>query len=222
MVFPDRSAAGRMLSARLVQFANEKPLLVLALPRGGVPVAFEVAMALHAPLDVFLVRKLGFPGQEELAIGAIATGGARLLNAAIIRSLHLPPEQVEAITERETKELERREHLYRGDRAPLNIDGHTVILVDDGIATGSSMRVAVTALRQKNPRKLIVAIPVAPSSICKQMQHEADAVVCLSTPPDFYAVGEWYREFSQITDATVCDLLDRSRNPRSTDKPPLR
>ena len=145
MVFPDRSAAGRMLSARLVQFANEKPLLVLALPRGGVPVAFEVAMALHAPLDVFLVRKLGFPGQEELAIGAIATGGARLLNAAIIRSLHLPPEQVEEITERETKELERREHLYRGDRAALNIDGHTVILVDDGIATGSSMRVAVTA-----------------------------------------------------------------------------
>ena len=204
MVFPDRSAAGRMLSARLVQFANEKPLLVLALPRGGVPVAFEVAMALHAPLDVFLVRKLGFPGQEELAIGAIATGGARLLNAAIIRSLHLPPEQVEEITERETKELERREHLYRGDRAALKIDGHTVILVDDGIATGSSMRVAVTAVRKKNPRKLIVAIPVAPSSICKQLQREADAVVCLSTPPDFYAVGEWYREFSQIT---RCDCL---------------
>ena len=153
MVFPDRSAAGRMLSARLVQFANEKPLLVLALPRGGVPVAFEVAMALHAPLDVFLVRKLGFPGQEELAIGAIATGGARLLNAAIIRSLHLPPEQVEEITERETKELERREHLYRGDRAALNIDGHTVILVDDGIATGSSMRVAVTAAAPEKSAK---------------------------------------------------------------------
>ena len=201
-----------MLSARLVQFANEKPLLVLALPRGGVPVAFEVAMALHAPLDVFLVRKLGFPGQEELAIGAIATGGARLLNAAIIRSLHLPPEQVEEITERETKELERREHLYRGDRAPLNIDGHTVILVDDGIATGSSMRVAVRALRQKNPRKLIVAIPVAPSSMYKQLQHEADAVVCLSTPPDFYAVGEWYREFSQVSDNAVHELLDRAES----------
>jgi putative phosphoribosyl transferase len=201
-----------MLSARLVQFANEKPLLVLALPRGGVPIAFEVAIALHAPLDVFLVRKLGFPGQEELAIGAIATGGARLLNAAIIRSLHLPPEQVEEITGRETKELERREHLYRGDRAALNIDGHTVILVDDGIATGSSMRVAVTALRQKNPRKLIVAIPVAPSNICKQLQHEADVVVCLSTPPDFYAVGEWYREFSQVSDATVCELLARAES----------
>ncbi|HEY5253752.1 MAG TPA: phosphoribosyltransferase [Acidobacteriaceae bacterium] len=212
MVFPDRSAAGRMLSARLVQFANEKPLLVLALPRGGVPIAFEVAIALHAPLDVFLVRKLGFPGQEELAIGAIATGGARLLNAAIIRSLHLPPEQVEEITGRETKELERREHLYRGDRAALNIDGHTVILVDDGIATGSSMRVAVTALRQKNPRKLIVAIPVAPSSICKQLQRESDVVVCLSTPPDFYAVGEWYREFSQVSDNAVHELLDRAES----------
>ncbi len=212
MVFPDRSAAGRMLGARLVPFANEKPLLVLALPRGGVPVAFEVATALHAPLDVFLVRKLGFPGREELAIGAIATGGARLLNAAIIRSLYLPPEQVEEITQQETKELERRQLLYRGDRAALNIDGHTVILVDDGIATGSSMRVAVTALRQKNPRKLIVAIPVAPASVYRQLQHEADMVVCLSTPPDFYAVGEWYRDFSQITDATVCDLLDRAES----------
>lgn len=219
MVFPDRSAAGRMLGARLIQFASEKPLLVLALPRGGVPVAFEVAIALHASLDVFLVRKLGFPGQEELAIGAIATGGTRLLNAAIIRSLHLPPEQVEAITERETKELERREHLYRGDRAALNIDRHTVILVDDGIATGSSIRVAATALRQKNPQKLIVAIPVAPSKICRQLQHEADAVVCLSTPSDFYAVGEWYRDFSQVNDATVRELLDRAESqpqPSST------
>lgn len=201
-----------MLGARLAQFANEKPLLVLALPRGGVPVAFEVAMALHAPLDVFLVRKLGFPGQEELAIGAIASGGARLLNAAIIRSLHLPPEQVEAVTQQETKELERREHLYRGDRAAPNIQGHTLILVDDGMATGSSMRVAVTALRQKNPRKIIVAIPVAPAAARKQLQHEADAVVCLATPSDFYAVGEWYREFSQVSDATVRELLDRAQS----------
>jgi len=212
MVFPDRSAAGRMLGERLAQYANEKPLLVLALPRGGVPVAFEIATALHAPLDVFLVRKLGFPGQEELAIGAIASGGARLLNAAIIRSLHLPSQQVEAITEHETKELERREHLYRGGRAVLNIDGHTVILVDDGIATGSSMRVAVTALRQKNPRKMVIAIPVAPFTICKQLRQEVDTVVCLSTPPDFYAVGEWYREFSQVSDATVRELLDRANS----------
>ncbi len=222
MVFPDRIAAGRMLGARLAQFANEKPPLVLALPRGGVPVAFEVAMALHAPLDVFLVRKLGFPGQEELAIGAIASGGVRLLNAAIIRSLHLPPEQVEAVTQQETKELERREHLYRGDRAAPEIQGHTLIIVDDGIATGSSMRVAITALRQKNPRKLIVAIPVAPFATCKRLQREADAVVCLSTPSDFYAVGEWYRDFSQVSDATVRELLDRAPNPRPTDESTLK
>ena len=222
MVFPDRIAAGRMLGARLAQFANEKPLLVLALPRGGVPVAFEVAMALHAPLDVFLVRKLGFPGQEELAIGAIASGGVRLLNAAIIRSLHLPPEQVEAVTQQETKELERREHLYRGDRAAPEIQGHTLIIVDDGIATGSSMRVAITALRQKNPRKIIVAIPVAPFATCKRLQREADAVVCLSTPSDFYAVGEWYRDFSQVSDATVRELLDRAPNPRPTDESTLK
>lgn len=222
MVFPDRIAAGRMLGARLAQFANEKPPLVLALPRGGVPVAFEVAMALHAPLDVFLVRKLGFPGQEELAIGAIASGGARLLNAAIIRSLHLPPEQVEAVTQDETQELERREHLYRGDRSAPEIQGHTLIIVDDGIATGSSMRVAITALRQKNPRKIIVAIPVAPFATCKRLQREADAVVCLSTPSDFYAVGEWYRDFSQVSDATVRELLDRAPNPRPTDESTLK
>ena len=220
-MFPDRIAAGRMLGERLVQFANDKPLLVLALPRGGVPVAYQVALALHAPLDVFLVRKLGFPGQEELAIGAIASGGTRLLIEGIIRGLHLPHEEVETITQQETRELERREHLYRGNRAALNIQGHTIILVDDGMATGSSMRVAVTALRQQEPRKIIVAIPVAPSRICKQMQREADEVVCLSTPPDFYAVGEWYRHFSQVSDAEVGEWLDRARKPRPLDEPPL-
>jgi putative phosphoribosyl transferase len=214
MVFPDRSAAGQMLSERLGQFANEKPLLVLALPRGGVPVALEVAIALHAPLDVFLVRKLGFPGQEELAIGAIASGGAHLLNAAIIRGLHIPPQQVQEIIQRESAELERREHLYRGNREAPNIEGRTVIVVDDGMATGSTMRVAVTALRQKSPHKTIVAVPVAPSIACKQLQHQADAVVCLSTPPNFYAVGEWYRDFSQVRDATVRELLDRAHTPR--------
>jgi putative phosphoribosyl transferase len=177
-----------------------------------VPVAFEVATALHAPLDLFLVRKLGFPGQEELAIGAIASGGIRLLNAAIIRSLHLPPEQVQAITERETKEIERREHLYRGNRAALNIQGHTVILVDDGMATGSSMRVAVTALRQQDPRKIIVAVPVAPSAASKQLLREVDEVICLSTPTNFYAVGEWYRDFSQVSDAEVRELLDHAES----------
>jgi predicted phosphoribosyltransferase len=218
MVFPDRIAAGRMLGERLAPFANEQPLLVLALPRGGVPVAFEVAMALHAPLDVFLVRKLGFPGHEELAIGAIASGGTRLLNQAIIRGLHLPPQRVEAITQEETKELERRERLYRGNRDAPNIPGHTLILVDDGIATGSTMRVAVSALRQKGPRKIIAAIPVAPSAVCKQLQQEADAVVCLSTPTDFFAVGEWYRDFSQVNDETVRELLERAESQR--EEPP--
>ena len=212
MVFPDRIAAGRMLGARLTQFANEKPFLVLALPRGGVPVAFQVAIALHASLDVFLIRKLGFPGQEELAIGAIASGGVRLLNDKMIRSLHFPPQQVEAITQQETKELERHEHLYRGERNALNMHGQTLILVDDGMATGSSMRVAVTALRQKNPRKIIVAVPVAPAAACRQLQHEADAVVCLLSPPDFYTVGEWYRDFYQVSDATVRELLEHAES----------
>ncbi len=212
MVFPDRIAAGRMLGARLVPFANEESLLVLALPRGGVPVAFQVAIALHAPLDVFLVRKLGLPGQEELAIGAIASGGSRLLNDKLICSLHLPAQQVQSITQHETWELERRERLYRGDRDAPNIQGHTLILVDDGMATGSTMRVAVTALRQNDPRKIIVAVPVAASAACKQLRREADAVVCLSTPPDFYAVGEWYRDFSQVSDTEVRELLDRAQS----------
>lgn len=210
MVFPDRIAAGRMLGARLVPYANEKSLLVLALPRGGVPVAFQVAIALHAPLDVFLVRKLGLPGQEELAIGAIASGGSRLLNDKLIRSLHLPAQQVEAIAQEESKELERRERLYRADRDAPNMQGHTLILVDDGMATGYTMRVAVTALRQNGPRKIIVAVPVAASAACKQLQRETDAVVCLSTPPDFCAVGEWYLDFSQVSDTEVRELLDRS------------
>jgi putative phosphoribosyl transferase len=210
MMFPDRIAAGRMLGERLAPFAGEKPLLVLALPRGGVPVAFEVATALHAPLDVFLVRKLGFPGHEELAIGAIASGGTRLLNEGIIRSMHLAPQQVEAVTQQETEKLRRREDRYRGNRAALNVQGHTIIVVDDGMATCSSMRVAVTALRQMNPRKTVAAVPVAPSSACKQLQREVDEVVCLSTPTNFYAVGEWYRDFSQVSDAEVRDLLAQS------------
>lgn len=211
MVFPDRIAAGRMLGTRLGQFANRKPVLVLALPRGGVPVGFEVAQALHAPLDVFLVRKLGFPGQEELAIGAIASGGTSLLNEKMIRMLGIPSHQIEAITRQETHELERREHLYRGDRGAPDIRGRTLILVDDGMATGYTMRVAVTALRHKDPLEIIVAVPVASSATCKEVGQEADAVVCLSTPPEFCAVGEWYRNFSQVSDAEVGDLLDRAK-----------
>ncbi len=201
-----------MLGARLSQFENREGVLVLALPRGGVPVGFEVARALHAALDVCLVRKLGMPGQEELAIGAIASGGACLLNQEMIRALHIPPRQVEAVTQKEAQELERREHLYRGNRAALDVHGRTLILVDDGMATGYTMRVATTALRQKIPRKIIVAVPVAPSAACREVGREADSVVCLSIPPDFYAVGEWYRDFSQVGDTEVGELLDRSQS----------
>jgi putative phosphoribosyl transferase len=212
MVFPDRIAAGQMLGTRLGQYANRKSVLVLALPRGGVPVAFEVARALNAPLDAYIVRKLGFPGQEELAIGAIASGAAPLLNEKMIRSLRLPPQQIEAITQHETKELERRQHLYRGDRGVPDIRGNTVILVDDGMATGYTMRVAVTALRHQEPLEIIVAVPVASSDACREVAREANSVVCLSTPPDFYAVGEWYRNFSQVSDAEVRELLERAES----------
>ena len=210
MVFEDRIAAGQLLGAQLGQFRNRKSVLVLALPRGGVPVAFQVATALQAPLDVYIVRKLGLPQQQELAIGAIASGGVRLLNEKILRGLHLPPQQVEAITQRETMELERRQRLYRGDRNAPDIQAKTVILVDDGMATGSTMRVAVSALRHKDPHEIVVAVPVASSTACKELRREADAVVCLSTPTNFYAVGECYRKFPQVSDEEVCEWLDRA------------
>lgn len=183
---------------------------MLALPRGGVPVGFEIARALHAPLDVFLVRKLGFPGQEELAIGAIASGGARLLNSEMIQTLGISPAMVETIAQKESQELERREQLYRGNTAALDVPGHTVIVVDDGMATGYSMRVAVQALRREGPREIFVAVPVASSNACREVEKEADALVCLYTPPDFFAVGQWYRNFHQVTDAEVRNLLDRA------------
>lgn len=188
---------------------------MLALPRGGVPVGFEIARALHAPLDVFLVRKLGYPGQEELAIGAIASGGARLLNSEMIEGLGLSPALVESIAQKESQELQRRERLYRGnpnggDSGALNVHGQTVVLVDDGMATGYSMRVAIQALRREGPREIVVAVPVASSNACREVEKEADAVVCLHTPLDFFAVGQWYRNFHQVTDAEVRNLLDRA------------
>lgn len=213
MIFPDRIAAGRLLGTRLGQFANRKDILVLALPRGGVPVGFEVAGAVNAPLDVFLVRKLGVPGEEELAIGAIASGGVRLLNAETVRILGIPSGQIDGITQKEARELERREHLYRGDRGVLDVHGRSLILVDDGMATGFTMRVAVKALRQKEPQQIIAAVPVASSAACKDVEQEADAVVCIYTPREFYAVGQWYRDFPQVSDAEVCDLLDRAKRP---------
>jgi predicted phosphoribosyltransferase len=209
MVFRDRHEAGKKLGAALGKFARTDAI-VLALPRGGVPVGFEVAQALHAPLDVFVVRKLGVPGQEELAMGAIASGGVRVLNRTIVDGLAIPMEQIEAIAAREQRELERREHDYRGSRGPLDVQGRTAILVDDGVATGSTMRAAVTALRKKGPRKIVVAVPVASRFTCDELQEEADETLCLYTPLDFFAVGQWYKEFFQIGDEEVRALLERA------------
>lgn len=211
MVFPDRIAAGRLLGSRLSHYAHREGVLVLALPRGGVPVAFEIARALNAPLDVFLVRKLGVPGQEETAIGAIASGGLRLLDEGTVRVLGISSGEVDGIIQKEIKELERRDHLYRGNGKPLDVQGRTLILVDDGMATGFTLRVAVKALRQKEPEEIIVAVPVASTAALEDVEQEADAVVCLYTPREFYAVGQWYRDFSQISDDEVRDLLDRAK-----------
>jgi predicted phosphoribosyltransferase len=210
MVFHDRRDAGRQLAARLQEYAGDPNVLVLALPRGGVPVAFEVARALQAPLDVFLVRKIGVPGQEELAMGAVATGGVRVLNQGVVQALDIPAEALDAMTARARSELARRERLYRGNRPLPDIRSRTVILVDDGLATGSSMRAAVEALRQQHPARIIVAVPVAAASICDDLRDQVDEAVCLFTPEPFHAVGLWYEDFSQTTDDEIRDLLDQA------------
>lgn len=208
--FLDRADAGRRLAAMLGAYACRPDVLVLALPRGGVPVADEVARALDAPLDVFIVRKLGVPGREELAMGAIASGGVRVLNPDVIESLKIAPETVDRVTEREALELARRERAYRGDRPPLTVAGRTVILVDDGIATGSSMRAAIAALRQQHPARLVVAVPVAAPSTCVDLGQEVDDIVCAVTPEPFYAVGLWYQNFAETSDDEIHDLLGRA------------
>ena len=208
--FRDRVEAGRMLATTLQEYANRGDVVVLALPRGGVPVGFEVAKALHAPLDVFVVRKLGLPGQEELAMGAIASGGVRVLNRDLLRALRIPEEVVGQITQEEQRELERREREYRDERSPIDVRGKTVILVDDGLATGSSMRVAVLALKQKGPAQVVVAVPVAPADTCAELQSVADKVVCAVTPQPFLGVGQWYEDFSQTSDEEVRELLRRA------------
>jgi putative phosphoribosyl transferase len=208
--FLDRSDAGRLLAEKLSAQAGAHDAIVLSLPRGGVPVAFEVARALRAPLDVFLVRKLGVPGQEELGMGAIATGGLRVLNEKIVRRLGITEEAIEAVTARERQELERRERAYRGDRAPLYVRGRAVILVDDGLATGSTMRAAVAALKQQQPARIIIGVPAASPEACEELGAEVDEIVCLITPDDFQAVGLWYEDFSQTTDEEVRDLLARA------------
>jgi putative phosphoribosyl transferase len=199
-----------MLAATLQEYANRDDVVVLALPRGGVPVGFEVAKALHAPLDVFVVRKLGLPGQEELAMGAIASGGVRVLNRDLLRALRIPEEVVDQITQEEHRELERREREYRDGRSPVDVRGKTVILVDDGLATGSSMHVAVLALKQKEPAQVVVAVPVAPADTCAELQSVADKVVCAITPQPFLGVGQWYEDFSQTSDEEVRELLRRA------------
>lgn len=209
-VFRDRADAGRALAERLDEYAGRPDVIVLALPRGGVPVGFEVARALHAPLDVFLVRKLGVPGHEELAMGAVATGGVRVLNEQVVRALRIPEHVIDAVARWELEELARREHLYRGDRAPPNVQGRTVILVDDGLATGATMLAAVRALRQQQPARIVVAAPIASRDTCDLLSDEADQVVCAATPEPFYAVGFWYEHFEQLTDDEVRDLLARA------------
>jgi len=199
-----------MLSENLAKYADRDDVIVLGLPRGGVPVAYEVAKRLRAPLDVFIVRKLGVPGFEELAAGAIASGGVRVLNQDVMRALPNAEETIEAVTARETAELERREHTYRDGRPAPELQDRIVILVDDGLATGATMRAAVKALRQRGVAKIVVAVPVGPPDTCHEFEHEADETVCVSTPEFFQAVGQYYEDFSQIGDEEVRELLARA------------
>jgi putative phosphoribosyl transferase len=219
--FENRADAGVKLATKLSRYANRPDVLVLALPRGGVPVAYEVARALRAPLDVFIVRKLGVPGYEELAMGAIASGGVRVMNDDIARSFDFPQTVINSIARREEAELRRRERLYRGNRPAPNVHGRTVILVDDGLATGSTMRAAAVALRQMGPSKVIVAVPVAAPETCAEFRSEVDDVICFATPDPFMAVGAWYADFSQTSDQEVRDLLERAAFHQHDLSPPV-
>jgi putative phosphoribosyl transferase len=209
-VFRDRTDAGRVLAEQLAAYADRPDVIVLALPRGGVPVGYEVAQALHAPLDVFLVRKLGVPGHEELAMGAVATGGVRVLNEQVVRALRIPDQVIDAVARWELEELARRERLYRGDRPPPDVRGRTAILIDDGLATGATMLAAVRALRQQHPERIVVAVPIASRDTCELLRDEVDDVICAATPDPFYAVGLWYENFEQLTDEEVRELLARA------------
>lgn len=219
MLFRDRADAGRQLAKELTAYAGRPDVRVLALPRGGVPVAFQAARALGAPLDVFLVRKLGVPGREELAMGALASGGVCVLNDDVVRSLAIPDDVIDAAAEKELQELTRRERAYRDDRPPPDVAGRTVLLVDDGLATGSTMRAAVAALRKLHPARIVVAVPVGAAEICAGLRGEADEVVCARVPEPFHAVGLWYDDFTQTTDEEVRALLDRAARIGSQSEP---
>jgi putative phosphoribosyl transferase len=210
-IFRDRRDAGRQLANELRKYSSEQNVLVLGLPRGGVPVAYEVAQALDAPLDIFMVRKLGLPGHEELAMGAIASGDVIVWNDAVMEQAR-PAKKVNAVIDTERLELDRRERAYRGDRPHPEVRGHTVILIDDGLATGASMRAAAKALRLQDPRRLVVAVPVAAMETCDEFRAEVDDVVCAATPEPFFAVGLWYADFSPTTDEEVRDLLKRAQS----------
>ncbi len=209
-IFLNREQAGRALAVELSAYADRHDTIVLALPRGGVPIGYEVARALRAPLDVFLVRKLGVPGHEELAMGAVATGGVLVLNHEVVRRLRIPESVIGTAAERESEELGRRDRSYRGARPPPDVTGRTVILVDDGFATGSTMLAAVRALRPQGPGRIVVGAPVAAPDTCELLRADADEVVCLVTPDPFQAVGLWYEDFSQTTDEEVRELLSGS------------
>jgi putative phosphoribosyl transferase len=212
--FPNRAEAGRLLAEKLEKYADRNDVIVLGLPRGGVPVAYEVAKSLRAPLDVFIVRKLGVPGFEELAAGAIASGGVRVLNEDVLRALPNADEIIESVTAKETAELERREKSYRDDRPAPELRDRVVILVDDGLATGATMRAALKALRQRGVAKIVVAVPVGPPDTCREFEDEADETICASAPEFFQAVGQYYEDFSQTSDEEVRDLLARAAEDR--------
>jgi putative phosphoribosyl transferase len=214
--FRDRSEAGRLLAEQLAEYSARSDVLVLALPRGGVPVGYEVAKALGAPLDVFLVRKLGVPWHRELAMGAIASGGIEVLNDEVVRTYRIPRHVLDAVAKVEGEELERRMWSYRGNKPLPQLTGHVVVLVDDGIATGSTMRAAVAAVRRQHPAEVVVAVPVAAADTRDELQDEVDRVICLSTPVTFVAVGDWYEDFSQTSDDQVRALLEMGSDPNVT------
>lgn len=209
-LFKDRRAAGRQLAQELSSYADRTDVIILALPRGGVPVGYEIALALNAPLDIFLVRKLGVPGHEELAFGAIASGDVRVLNEEIVWTFNISNAAIDAVARRELMELERRERAYRGGRPAPEVRGRTAILVDDGLATGASMRAAINGLHAKDPARIVVAVPTAARETCESFESEVDEIICAETPEPFYGVGRWYQDFSQTTDEEVRRFLEQT------------